>query len=226
MKKLTLLLIMAFGLITSAFAGMADDPLLYKFTMEKLEVKSTSDYPVEWEADLWIGKDLNKVYLYTEGEHENGETESENQLLYSRAISPFWVLQLGIGYDTTPDADQIWGVVALQGLAPYYIETRVLLLINDEGTIGVRFETEYEALLTQRLVLTPSLETELYTEDIPKMEIGSGLSALNLGLRLRYEIRREFAPYIGVEWEKTYGNTRDYNDIDEARAVAGFRFWF
>ena len=226
MKKLLITTVLALGLATASFAGMEDDPLNYKFTMDRLEVQDQSHHPVVWEADLWVGKDLNKIYLITEEEVVSGDVESENQLLYSRAISPFWDVQLGIGYDKTPEAHQTWGVIALQGLAPYFFETKLDLLINNEGTLGLRFETEYEALLTQKLILSPRLETDLYTANIEEMGIGSGLSSLNLGLRLRYEFVREFAPYVGVEWDKTFGNTADYNDVNEVRTLIGLRFWF
>ncbi len=226
MKKLLIYGITALSFTTASFAGMGDDPINYKFTMDRLEVQDQSNHPVVWESSLWIGKDINKVYLYSEGEALNGDVESENQLLYSRAIAPFWDLQFGVGYDQTPDEDQFWGVISLMGLAPYFFETKLDLLVSDEATLGIRFETEYEALLTQKLIMTPRLETDLYTANIEKMGIGSGLSSLNLGLRLRYEFIREFAPYIGVEWEKTFGNTAKYSDIDELRTVAGLRFWF
>jgi len=194
--------------------------------MDRLEVQDQSDLPVVWDSNLWIGKDIDKVYLYSEGEVVDGDIESENQLLYSRAITPFWDLQLGVGYDKRPDEDQVWGIVGIMGLAPYFFETRLDLLVGDEGTVGVRFETEYEALLTQKLILTPRLETDLYTANTPEMGLGAGLSSLDLGLRLRYEFVREFAPYIGVEWARTFGKTAEYSDIDELRTVAGLRFWF
>lgn len=112
------------------------------------------------------------------------------------------------------------------GLAPYYFETRTALLFGEDGNIGLRLETEYEALLTQKLILTPSLSTNIYSKDNLQMGIGKGLSNITAGMRLRYEIKREFAPYVGVEWSKNFGNTADVSPLDETYAVAGVRIWF
>lgn len=214
------------GLGTPSFAAMVDDPLYASFMMDRLEIRDDSGHPVAWESTLRAGKDLDKLYINSEGETQEGDTESENQLLYSRALSPFWDLQLGAGYDRNGDSEQFWGIVALQGLAPYFFETRLDLLVGSKGALGVRFETEYDALLTQKLILTPRLEGDLYSKENEKMDRGSGLSSLSLGLRLRYEFVREFSPYLGAEWEKTFGNTAKYNDVNDLRLLAGLRFWF
>ncbi len=132
----------------------------------------------------------------------------------------------GLAYDKNEDASKTWGEVAISGLAPYYFETRAALLVNEDGNVGLRLDAEYEALLTQKLILTPSLEADFYTKDDPKMNLGSGLSSMEAGLRLRYEFVREFAPYIGVTWEKTFGNTEDFNPVDETNLLVGVRFWF
>lgn len=151
---------------------------------------------------------------------------SQNELVYSRAIKPMWDIQVGLAYDKNADESQTWGEVAISGLAPYYFETRAAVLINDSGNIGLRIDLEYEALLTQKLILTPSLEADFYTKDNPEMNLGSGLSSVEAGLRLRYEFKRKFAPYVGAEWEKTFGDTRHYNAVDNIHMVYGVRFWF
>jgi copper resistance protein B len=223
-KSLFAAALLLLGTVSSA--TMVDDPFYVSFTMDRLEIRPESGHPVAWESMLRAGKDLDKLYIESEGETQGGDTESENQLLYSRAVSPFWDLQLGAGYDRSGDQEQFWGILALQGLAPYFFETKLDLLVGSGGTLGIRFETEYEALLTQKLILRPRIDADLYSDDIEKMGLGSGLSSLNLGLRLRYEFVREFAPYIGAEWEKTFGNTAKYRDIDDLRLLAGLRFWF
>ena len=134
---------------------------------------------------------------------EEGLEASQNDLVYSRAIAPFWDLQAGIAYDKNSDDSRTWGEIAIAGLAPYFFEARAALLLNSEGNIGLRLDLEYEALITQKLILTPSLEADFYTKDDPVMRTGSGLSSMEAGLRLRYEIIREFAPYIGVNWSRT-----------------------
>ncbi|HFS85054.1 MAG TPA: copper resistance protein B [Epsilonproteobacteria bacterium] len=227
MQKLLNTTIISAILALPLSAGMEDNPLLSKVTFDQFEYQASDAKALSWDTSVWVGYDLNKLYLYTEGEKpRDGSTESENQLVLSHAIAPFWDLQYGIGYDKTEDADQTWGVLAISGLAPYYFETRAALLVGEDGNIGLRVGLEYEALFTQRLILTPSLESDFYTKETPEMGLGKGLSNITAGLRLRYEIRREFAPYIGVEWSKNFGNTDDFNPLDETYAVAGVRWWF
>ncbi|SFV52244.1 Copper resistance protein B [hydrothermal vent metagenome] len=227
MQKLLLSILLGIGLAQNIYADMEDDPLNTMFLMDRFEVLNNDENTRVWEGSFWIGYDLNKLYLYSDGEATaDGLETSQNELVYSRAIAPFWDAQIGLVYDKNADASRTWGEVAISGLAPYYFETRAALLFNAEGNIGLRLDAEYEILFTQKLILTPSLEADFYTKDDPKMQLGSGLSSLEAGLRLRYEIRREFAPYIGITWEKTLGKTRDYTPIDETNFLVGIRFWF
>lgn len=226
-KKILLSLITIIGLGQTAHASMEDDPLVTMFLMDRFEVLDNDENTRAWEGSFWIGYDTNKLYIYSEGEApSDGLESSQNELVYSRAIAPFWDAQIGLAYDKNDDVSQTWGEIAISGLAPYYFETRAALLVNGDGNVGLRLDAEYEALLTQKLILTPSLEADFYTKDDPDMNLGSGLSSIEAGLRLRYEFVREFAPYIGVTWEKTFGNTRDYNPIDETSLMVGVRFWF
>jgi len=227
MKKLLTTTLMIMGLSGLSYADMNDDPLFYKVTIDELEREGNDKKALSWDTNIWVGYDLNKIYFYSEGEKPKyGSTESENQLVYSRGFAPYWDIQYGVGYDKTADDSQTWGVLALQGLAPYFFETRAALLVGEDGNVGLRLEAEYEALLTQKLILSPSLSTNIYTKDTPNMEIGKGLSNITAGLRLRYEIKREFAPYIGLEWSKNFGNTNDFSPLDETYVLAGFRVWF
>ena len=227
MKKLLNITLITLALSSFSYASMGDDPLFAKLTIDELEYQDNDEKNIAWDTNFWIGYDLDKLYFYTEGEKpKDGSTESENQLVYSRAIAPYWDIQFGVGYDKTENDSQTWGVVALQGLAPYFFETRGALLIGDGGNIGLRLEAEYEALLTQKLILTPSIATDLYSKDNLSMGLGKGLSNITAGARLRYEIRREFAPYVGVEWSKNFGNTADISPLDEIYTVAGVRIWF
>lgn len=227
MKRILLSLITLLGLNQTVQASSGDDPLITMLVMDRFEVLDNDENTRVWEGSFWIGYDINKLYIYSEGEStSNGLESSQNELVYSRAIAPFWNAEIGLAYDKNEDASQTWGEIAIAGLAPYYFETRAALLVNSDGNIGLRLDTEYEALFTQKLILTPSLEADFYTKDDPQMNIGSGLSSVEAGLRLRYEFVREFAPYIGVTWEKTFGNTRDYNPVDETNLLVGVRFWF
>ena len=227
MRKLLLSMLLSMGFGQALYADMEDDPLTTMFLMDRFEVLNNAENTRVWEGSFWIGYDIDKLYLYSEGEATTDELESsQNELVYSRAIAAFWDAQIGLAYDKNTDASKTWAEVAISGLAPYYFESRAALLVNGDGNVGLRLDTEYEALFTQKLILTPSLEADFYTKDDAKLSIGSGLSNIEAGLRLRYEIRREFAPYIGVTWEKTFGNTRDYNPIDETNFLLGLRFWF
>lgn len=206
-------------------AEMEDDPLRATLMMDRLEVQAKDDLPRAWDSRAYIGYDLNKLYFYSEGESVNGDTESQNEVVYSRAFTPFWDVQIGVETDTAGSQRKSWAELALQGLSPYFIETRIRLKASG-GALAVSLDFEYEALLTQKLILTPRFEMDAYSKDIPRMGYGSGLSSANLGLRLRYEIRREFAPYIGLQYTRSFGDTSKYHYVSEGSFVAGLRFWF
>jgi len=228
MKKTLLLLSTILSLGQTLHAAEGDDPIRSMFLMDQFEIRNTDTENLHtWEGSFYIGYDIDKLYFYSIGEAtKEGLESSQNELVYSRAIAPFWDAQIGLAYDKNANASKTWGEIAIAGLAPYWFETRAALLVNADGNVGLRLDAEYEALITQKLILTPSLEADFYTKDDAQLAIGSGLSIVEAGLRLRYEIKREFAPYIGVVWEKTFGNTRDYNPVDEANFLVGVRFWF
>lgn len=221
------------ALSTTALADAEDDPLLFKLMIDKLEWRAADGPdPIVWDADAWLGKDLNKLWLKTEGEYRDGATEAAyGELLYSRAISPYWDLQAGWRHDYSPDAERDWFALGLKGLAPYWFEVDATLYAGGNGALFARLNTEYEFMLTQRLVLSPELELTAFSAEDPLRGVGSGLSDLELGLRLRYEIRREFAPYIGVNWEKKLGGTADLagehgEPTSDLQFVIGVRAWF
>ncbi len=227
MKKLLNITLITLALSSFSYASMSDDLLFAKLTIDELERQDNDEKNIAWDTNLWIGYDLDKIYFYSEGEKpKDGSTESENQLVYSKAIAPYWDIQFGVGYDKTEADSQTWGVVAIQGLAPYFFETRGALLIGDSGNLGLRLEAEYEALFTQKLILTPSIALDAYSKDNLTLGLGKGLSNLTAGMRLRYEIKREFAPYVGVEWSKNFGNSADISPLNETYAVGGVRIWF
>ena len=213
-------------------AAMEDDPLLYKLMVNELESNDSGGTPLTWNAQAWLGHDIKKLWIKTEGERLRGDTEElEVQALYSQAIRPFWDFQIGLRYDARPSPSQDWGVIGLKGLAPYFFEVDAALFIGDSGNTGLRLNAEYEWLFTQKLILTPEIEVNFYGQDIPEVSLGSGLSDMTLGLRLRYEIRREFAPYLGLEWSKLYGNSADFvssngAEVSDTKVVAGLRLWF
>jgi copper resistance protein B len=226
-KNIVLSLMTIAGLSQTAHASSADDPLITMLVMDRFVVLNNDENTKVWEGSFYMGYDLDKLYIYSDGEAtSDGLESSQNELVYSRAIAPFWDAQVGLVYDKNADASKTWAEVAIAGLAPYYFETRAALLANADGNVGLRVDAEYEMLFTQKLILSTSVEADFYTKDDQTMQLGSGLSSAEAGLRLRYEFVREFAPYIGVTWEKTFGNTRDYNPVDETNFLVGVRFWF
>lgn len=230
---ITPLLLSAAMLSTQAFASGNDDPLITMVTIDQLEKRDASEgKPLVWEMQAWAGYDFKKVMLKTKGERLNDTTESaELQLLYTQAIAPYWDLQAGVRHDVDPDPSQNWAVIGVQGVAPYFIETDASLFIGESGQTGFRLGAEYELMLTQRWVLSPEIELNLYGKNDEIRGIGSGISDMEAGLRLRYEISRELAPYIGINWEKKFGNTADFardenEEINDTQLVIGVRAWF
>lgn len=217
----------------TVLAASEDDPLLTKVMIDQLEVRNTDgDNPLVLAAQGWVGKDLNKLWLKTELDRVDSQTEeAELQALYSHAIAPFWDVQLGLRKDFQPTPDRSWAVIGFQGLAPYFFEVDTALFIGESGRAALRLEAEYELMFTQRLILSPEVEVNFYGQNDEDVGAGSGLSDIQVGLRLRYEIRREFAPYIGVNWNKKYGNSADYarddgEEVDDTQLVIGVRAWF
>ncbi|KRA81243.1 copper resistance protein B [Altererythrobacter sp. Root672] len=186
-----------------------------------------------WEGEAWFGGDINRLLLKTEGEGTFGEPidDLEVQALYSRAISPFWNAHVGLRHDIVPNPSLTYAVAGVEGIAPYWLHLTGQLFLSDKGDVSARMEGSYDERITQRLILQPRAEFNLSAQDVPAIGVGSGLSEFELGVRLRYEIRKEYAPYVGVEWSKKTGDTARYaqlagEDPDTVDFVAGVRFWF
>jgi copper resistance protein B len=198
-----------------------------------LEYTATDkDSGYRWDLEAWYGGDINRVVFKTEGEGVEGDgtQAAETQALYSRAVGRYTDVQVGIRYDFEPDS-QAYATVAVETLLPYWFEVEASLFLSDRGDFFGRLEGSYDLRLTQRLVLQPRLELELAAQNVPEAHIGSGLSSAELGLRLRYDIRKEFAPYIGVNFAKTFGQTAQFarangEDEEETSVVIGLRAWF
>ncbi|GHA94058.1 hypothetical protein GCM10009069_16480 [Algimonas arctica] len=201
---------------------------------DRLEWQDTGgDGTLLWDFQGWYGGDINKLYIKSEGEVslEDDEIEdAEVQALWSRAVAPFWDVQAGIRYDLEPKG-RTHAVLGIQGLAPYWFEVDTAAFLSTDGDLSARIEAEYDLRFSQRLVLQPRIEANLSAQDIRDIGVGAGLSSIEPGVRLRYEIRRTFAPYIGVEWQKQFGNTADFTradggDADNIVGVIGLRTWF
>jgi copper resistance protein B len=186
-----------------------------------------------WEGEGWIGGDINRFAFKTEGEGEIGGSleRAEVQALYSRAIDPWFNLEAGVRHDIRPDPQRTYAVIGIEGLAPYWFEISAQAFLSNKGDAHVRLEGSYDQRLTQRLILQPAAEANIAAQDVPELGIGSGISDIELGLRLRYEFAREFAPYVGVNWERKLGDTARFARAEGDRAsatslVMGVRFWF
>lgn len=162
-----------------------------------------------WEGEGWIGGDVNRFVLKTEGEGAVGEgvEAGEVRALYSRAIDPWFNVQAGVRHDFEPGPSRTYATIGIEGLAPYFIKVEGALFISDKGDVLARVEGSYDERITQRLILQPRAELNFAAQSVPANGIGSGLSDAELGLRLRYQIRQEFAPYVGISWEGRMGNS-------------------
>ena len=206
----------------------------WMFSADRLELQSSDEEDMfVFDGDIWYGGDLNKLWIKTEGEYGFDEEEFEEadiQLLWSRAVSPFWDFQTGLRYDFAPRGET-YAVAGFQGTAPYQIETDAALFLSSNGDLTGALEAEYEFMLTQRLELSPRLELGWSAQEIESRETGEGFTDAAIGLRLSYDIEREFSPYIGVEWQGALGETRDMieaegEDADATVFVIGIRAWY
>jgi len=186
-----------------------------------------------WEAEGWYGGDINRLTIKSEGEGAFGEAieSAETQLLYSRAVGPYFNLQAGVRQDAGHGPDRTHATVGFEGLAPYWFEVEGALFLSNKGDLTGRIEGYYDQRITQKLILQPMAELNFAAQDVPESGIGSGLSDIELGLRLRYEIVREFAPYVGVEWTRKFGDTArfaraDGEDASGVGFVMGIKAWF
>lgn len=209
--------------------GHANDR--FTFTQgDRLEYQHADDVTL-WDLQGWYGGDYHKLWWKLEGEAVSGERETELQLLYSRAYTAYFDLQFGVRVEDYDGGDDVALAVGLQGLAPYRFELDAAAFLTDDGDVLLRGEFERDILLTQRLILQPRAEISASLQDIPERAIDSGITATSIGLRLRYEIRRKFAPYLGVSWQKQFGAAADAldaagRDSTTTSLVAGLRFWF
>lgn len=184
-----------------------------------------------WDFDGWYGTDENKLWLRSEGENSDGVTEkAEFQALYSRNVATFWDFQAGIRHDTRP-VSTTYGVIGVEGLAPYFFETEAHLFISDEGDVTARLHQENDFLVTQRLILQPYAEVNLSAQDVEEQDIGAGVTSGEIGLQTRYEFTRKFAPYVDVRYERKFGETSSIakshgEDNDDLIAGVGLRLMF
>lgn len=228
-------LVVSTEIIVGTTYAAESTPPVKQVMLDRLEYQTNDgDDLLLWDAQGWLGGDKNKLWVKSEGEYlldPSKFEEAELQVLYSRALSRFWDVQAGLRQDFTPDPLRTFGVIGIQGLAPYWFEVDVGAFVSEDGDVEARIEAEYDLLLTQKLIVQPRTELNFAAQDVKEYGIGTGLSTVQLGLRLRYEIRREFAPYMGIAWKRAVGETADFaradgESTDSVSVVAGVRFWF
>jgi copper resistance protein B len=212
---------------------MNDEARFGRVLFDKLEyAKGDGEHGQNIDVEAWYGNDWDKLWLKAEGERRDGQLQSlRKEALWDHAIAPFWSTQLGVRHDTGGGDSRTWAAFGVRGLAPYWFDTTATAYLRSGGALAARINVRYELLFTQRLILEPEVEANLYSKDDPARGIGSGLSDFQLGARLRYEIRRQFAPYIGVTWARSLGDTADYVRARGERTktfqvVGGVRLWF
>jgi len=184
-----------------------------------------------WEGEAWFGGDLDRFVIKSEGKGSEDIEGAEVQALYSRAIGPYTDVQVGLRHDIEPNPSRTFLTLGVEALLPYWFETDAAVFFGERGRVLGRLEGSYDFQLTQRLVLQPRAELNFAAKDDAATGVGSGLSDAELGLRLRYEIQREFAPYVGISWERSFGGTADYaraagERVEKTSFVIGLRAWY
>jgi copper resistance protein B len=218
----------------SAKAAGMDDAIYWHVQADQLEYRAGDGADVmAWQANAWIGNDDHRLAFKSEGENPIGKRleKAELQMLYRRPISDFFDVNAGIRHDLRPAPDRTYAVIGIQGLAKQFVETDANLFVSETGDVSARFEAEVDWLLTQRLILQPLIEADLAFSEDRRIHSGAGINKVEAGLRLKYEVRREFAPYIGLHYERKVGATANFardegEDVDALRFVAGVSFWF
>lgn len=193
--------------------------------------------PAAWELLAWVGGDYNRVWIKSEGDVGTTESDGEGDLeiLYGRLITPWWDFQVGVRgellFDGSDEHGRVFGAVGVEGLAPGYFDVDATLFVSHEGDVSGRLTASYDQYVTQRLIAEPRIEVEAAVQEVDELGVGTGLNRIELGLRLRYEIRRQLAPYLGVSWQRALFETADMmremdEDVSVLSAVGGLRLWY
>jgi copper resistance protein B len=216
-----------------AVQPVMDQKILAHAIFSQLEGRSNgSNTEFRWEGQGWAGTDYDKLWIKSEGTLSNGAVDDgQQQFLYSRAVTTYFDLQGGLRSDIDSRPARNWAAFGIQGLAPYFFDLEVTGFVSGQGHLAAKLEASYDLLLTQRLILQPQIELNVYSKGDPARLIGAGFSDIDTGLRLRYEIDRQFAPYIGVVYEGKFGQTANFarragESTGDVRVAFGIRVWF
>lgn len=221
------------GLVSGPMPGMdmADHEPYGMLLIDKFEY-ADKDHSLGIDVEAFYGGDYNKLWFKADGGRANGRLAATRlELLWDRIFATYWSTQIGVRRDIGEGPGRNWAAFGVQGLAPYWFEVEATAYVGENGRSAARLEASYDLRFTQRLILQPNVEMNLYGKNDPAREIGSGLSDIDFGLRLRYEIRRQFAPYIGVSWNRKFGTTADFardagKNTSDTQLVTGVRIWF
>lgn len=213
---------------------VSDNMTFYQLLLDELEYRRTrrGGSGLAWDFQGWVGKDYSRLWIKSEGERQGSRTEDARlELLYSKPVAAFWDIQAGVRHDFGQGPVRDWAAVGVQGIAPYWFDVEATVYAASQGRTALRLKGEYSFVLTQRTFLTPKLEANFYGKDDPARGIGSGLSDMSFGLRLRHEFNRQFAPYVGVNWDKRFGASADLaraagEQVTRRQLVIGVRAWF
>lgn len=212
---------------------LADTHSLGSLLVDNLEtVRSDGNSSTAYDLQAWFGRPYDRLVFKAEGDIDGNQLqEARSELLWGHAIAAYWDGQIGLRYDSGEGPNRNWLAFGVQGLAPYWFEVDATGYIGESGRTALRLDASYELLFTQKIILQPRIEANAYGQGDRERGLGSGLADLSVQLRLRYEIGREFAPYIGVEWVRLFGKTEEFaraagEDANDVRFVAGLRFWF
>ncbi|WAC63985.1 copper resistance protein B [Pseudoxanthomonas sp. SL93] len=205
----------------------------HRVTFNRLEAWDADEGTGQaWEGSAWFGTDTDRLWLRSEGERMGGHTESADlEALYGRSVSPWWDVVAGVKHDFKPGDSRTWAAFGVQGMAPYRFEVSATAYVGEGGQVTANVEAEYTLRITNRLILQPLVELDIAAKDDPEYGVGRGISGIEAGLRLRYEMTRRFAPYIGLVHERAVGDSADFRRADgestrDTRVVAGVRIWF
>lgn len=211
-----------------------DRSLYYHALLEQAEDRwNGRDHQFRYDGQAWAGTDYDKLWLKSEGlvTRSGRFTDGRHELLYDRAVSAYFDLQAGVRVDLDDARTRTWAALGVQGLSVYFFDVEATTYASDGGHYAARLKASYDLLLTNRLILQPETELNFYTRSDPGRRTGSGLSDIDAGLRLRYELSREFAPYVGVSYAGLFGQSasfarREGDSPHQVRLSFGVRTWF
>lgn len=212
-------------------AADANPPYTFILSRTDVGVSTKGETDFDWDAQGWVGSDENRLWVKTTGNlQRQGPDRSDLQALYSHAVSEFWDVQAGVRQTFAPSS-RTSAVLGVQGLAPYWFEVDAAAFLADNGRLSARLETSYELTLTQRIFAEPFAVIRIAAKADPKLREGAGVTDTEAGLRLRYELSRKVAPYVGVSWQQRYGETKRLwaaagGEAEETSFRAGLRLLF